>query len=647
MDKILKYFADNKLLVNIIILSIVLIGLYNSSQLKQDLFPLASLDQLVITVIYPGAAPEDVELNAVIPIERKIKKIRGIKDYTSFSVENMGRIVVSVEDDVDNVQQIKDDIFRELENVPDLADEVEDVSIFDANPKLRSIYEIGVKSKKDHVVSDKTLYSFVDELEENLLNLPDVSDIYKDGHTEREIHINVIPQKMSNYYISFNDIIQSIKTRNVRVTGGTLQSVHEDKTIISIGQFEDPMDVKEVIIRSNFEENRVRIKDIAKVKDSFKKKNIEVKINTIPGVSLRIVKKSNSDVVRTVKNVKKYLSAIKDDVPEGLEIIEIYDDSRSISSLLKIVKQNAFIGFLLVFLVLLLFLRDLRTSFWTAFGIPITILITLTYMKLAGFSINIITLGALITVMGMLVDHGIVISDIIFEYKSKGYSPVDAAIKGVMDVIAPVSITIITTIVAFIPMFYIKGMMGKFIYVFPSVIICALVASFIEATIILPNHLSQGKIKRLKDRKSSKNWFDPVAKFYQKLLMSFLKFRYFVVLFFIFIFIMTIVISIEPIKNFILLDDKSSDQVFIKLEAPQGTSLQKNTELTEKIEKIIYETLSTDELVSIKTVIGHHKVKGLKHKGNHENWALVSINLVPLTNRTRTADDIMNTLRKK
>ncbi|MCK4798396.1 MAG: efflux RND transporter permease subunit, partial [Spirochaetes bacterium] len=621
---------------------IIIIGIASMLQLKQDIYPDASPDIMFVNITYPGAAATDVELNAIVPIERKIKKINGIKEYFSLSVENSGRVVVYIDPDVDDVKAVKDEIFRELANVPDIADEVEDIEIIEANPKLRAVYEIGISEKDGYNITEKELYDFVDDLEKKVLKVKGVSDVRKEGYSDREIKINVDPKKMSKYYISLNDIVSSIKTRNVRITGGTLQSVFKDKTIVTIGEFIDPMEVKEVIIRSNFEQSRVRIKDIATVEDGFKKNNVEVKINGEKGVSLEILKKANADVVKTVKSIKKFLKSVENNLPEGIEIAKIKDESLSITSLLNVVRSNALIGFIFVFIVLFIFLLDFRTSFWTAFGIPITVLLTLTFMYFFGFSINIVTLGALVTVMGMLVDHGIVISENIYEHKLKGLSPIEATITGIKEVIAPVTVTIVTTIVAFIPMFYIKGMMGKFIYVFPVVVIFALLASFFEACFILPNHLSHGKIKT-----KNKNWFEPIVAAYEKFLHIVLKYRYIVVLFFVGLFVLTIFIAKEPIKNFILFDDDSSDQIFIKLEAVKGTNLSTTSNYTKKIEEIIPKIVFPNELISIKTITGHHIVEWLNHKGRHENWALIGINLVPLTQRKRNADEIMNALREK
>ena len=641
MERLFRFLENNKLLINVIILSIIIISVISMFQIKQDLIPQASPDVISATIFYPGAAAKDVEQNAIIPIENKLKNIIGIKEYNSISLENSGRVVIYIDQNADNVKSVKDEIFRELNNIPYLTEEVEGVIVKDLNPKLRPVYEIGIYPKKGSNITKKELYDFIDGLEDELLDIKEVGDITKEGYSDREIKIKVNPERIDNYYISLNEIIDSIKIRNVRSLGGSLQSVHRDKNIVTIGEFEDPLDVGEVIIRSDFEGNRVIINDIAKIEDDYKRKNVEIKINGNDGVTLKIIKKADADIVKTVKKIKKYLNSIRYVIPENIEISRISDASLSIVSLLKVLKSNALIGFIFVFIILFIFLQDFRTSFWIAFGIPFVIMITIIILNQIGFSLNLISLLALITLMGMLVDDGIVISEIIYEYKSKGMPPIEAAIKGTKDVIAPVAVSSITTIVAFLPMLSMGGMMGKFIFVFPIIVAITLLASLLEAGTFLPIHLAHSKIR--KNKKA--NWFDPIAKAYERILSILLKWRYLILLIFIILFIFTIKIVQKPVKNFVLLDDDSSDKILIKLEAETGINLSTTSNYTKKIEKIITNKIKPEELISTKTSVGHHITNGMKNKGYHENWALIEVNLVPLTERERNADEIIDKLR--
>ncbi|MCK4795863.1 MAG: efflux RND transporter permease subunit, partial [Spirochaetes bacterium] len=447
---------------------------------------------------------------------------------------------------------------------------------------------------------------------------------------------------LKRYNISLTSILSSIRSRNIRSTGGTIQSVTKNKNIVTIGQFKNPMDVKDVIIRANYEGKRIYIKDLAKVGMGFKEKTKELFINQKKGITVSIVKNENADISQTIENVKNFIEKNKKNYQEKYLISTIDDRSLSIKALLDVVQYNALIGFILVFIILLIFL-NFRSAFWTAFGIPSTIFITLIFMYLYGISLNIITLGALITVLGMMVDDAIVISENIHNYKMKGYSAYDAGYKGLTEVLFPVTVSILTTIVAFLPLLAIKGKMGLFISVFPIIVTVALLGSLFESVFILPQHVIHGKIKN----KESKEWFDFIAQGYKKLLIHILKFRYLVLLFFVILLIITIVISSNVFAKFILIKDDSSDTLLINLEAAAGTNLGTTTKLTKNIEKQILSAINKEEIIAVNTIIGHHRVKKINDRGNRENWAQVGIYLVPSTKRKRNVNEIVKSIKKK
>ncbi len=642
MRKLLEYFLNNKLLVNLLVVVVAIFGIYSLFHVRQDVFPEAELDMMFVTVVYPGASPADVEMNAIVPVEREIAKISGIKEYTSLSIENGGSIFISIDSDVDDKQSVKDEVFRNitLGNVPDLPSEIEDIGIVDMNPKLKSIYQIAVFPKEVTGISEPELYAYVDRLEDKLLKVTGVSDVREIGYRDREIHINVNPNAAERLQVSLNEIVNSIQTRNIRSTGGTIQSLFEEQSIVTIGQFDDPIDVGDVIIRSTFSGTRVRIRDIAHVEDGFEKENIQVRVNKEKAVVLEIVKNANADIVTTVDNVKNLLKNDRELGSDKFDIRVVSDNSLSIEALLNVVESNAIIGFVLVIIVLLVFL-DLKTSFWTAFGLPISMLMVMAFMYVAGYTLNMLSLCAMIMVLGMLVDDGIVIAENVYVKKRSGMSPLKATVEGTMEVVAPVTASHLTTIVAFLPMLAITGRMGRFITVFPIVVTAMLLASFLEAIFVLPNHLAHSKMKL----KKSKDWFEPVTRLYERFLKNVLKWRYIVVTVFIGLLIGAFFISNETLKNFVLFYDDSAEKINVDLDAPKGTSLKGMAELTSEIEDLVLETIPEELLVSSMATIGKHSGRRISAE-RYENWATLAITLIPKSERSSTAQDIIAELRK-
>ncbi len=644
MNKAIDFFVKNKTVTGFILIIILLTGFLSFKNLKQEVFPPTDINTMIIEILYPGASPRDSEINAVIPIEDKLSSVPGIKSTVSLSVENGGTVYVYLDPDVKDLKSVKDQIYRDISlSTEGISEDVEKISIIDINPKRMAVYSLAISYDDAEKLSEKDFYSYSEDIENKLKNIKGVGEVRVSGYKEREIKIKVNPFKLQSDYVSLNEITNSIQNRNVRVTGGSLQSVQKEHNIVTIGEFENPLEVENVIIRSTFEHPSLRISNIAEVEDSFKKQAVMVRVNKKPGITFSIVKKENSDIVKTVDNLKLFIEKEKKNVPDGLTLSAVEDRSLSIRSLLNVVASNAVIGFLLVFIILLFFL-DYKTAFWTAFGIPTTLLMLFTFFNLMDYSLNLITLGAVITVLGMLVDHGIVISESVFFFKNQGFSPAEAAVKGVADVISPVLITILTTIAAFLPLLYVGGIMGKFIKVYPVIISAALILSFLEAVFILPGHLAHIKDGK---KKIPKKRFEIFAEGYKKLLMKLFSFRYAVFVFFIFLLGLSLFLAKDNIKNFVLMWDNTADSFLINLEAPEGTPLEKTSELTVPLEELLNKAVKKNELYAVKTNIGHHTVKRVNSQGNHENWAQIEVYLVPQTERERSVEQIINAVKNE
>lgn len=656
MEKILRHFTKDKLLINLILISVTMYGLLHLNKVRKEHMPSVDIDKMLIIVTYPGASASDVELNAVIPIEDTLREISGIDEYFSVSMENMAKIQINIDSDITNKQKVKDEIFREISksNIPDIPDEVDDIQIIDINPKEKAVYTVllslknkeeqtGKNVKKSSVKDLRKLYSMADTLEELLRRVPGVSSINKQGYRENEIHINVIPRFLEAYDISLLDINSAIEKRNVRSSAGSMESLSsgEERSVMVSGQLQNPKEVEDVIIRSGFEQRRIKIKDVANVIESFDKETTRLLVNSTPGVVLSIKKKENADIIDTVEAIKSFFEENKNLYENNFQLTLVNDDSAIISSLLKVVLSNAALGFILVIVILFIFL-DLKTSIWTAFGIPFTMMITIAFMYVYNISLNVLTIGAVITVLGMLVDDAIVIAENIYDKKQKGFSGIEAAVQGTKEVILPVSITVLSTIIAFAPMMMIKGTMGKFIYVYPIVIAVTLIGSLFEASFVLPNHLVFNKSKNKIQK--SEIWFEKFKNTYGKSLFFALRKRYFVASVFFIMLVFTVIMSEKAIAGFVLFWDNSSEMISVNLTGKPGTSLEESENLAKKVEKKIQSVVEKKDLVSTFITTGAHGGHGFNVE-NHDHWASIQIKLTSKTNRKKTAEDYAEILR--
>lgn len=290
MEKIIVFFAKKTMLVNIIVMAVLFVGAYSYFNLQKESFPSTDLDRMLIAVTYPGATPLDVEQNAVIPIEEQLQGIAGIDEYQTTIIENIAIIMVKLDESLPNRQPVKDKIFREMQNVPDLSSDVDQVTTYDLNPANMSIYTLGVHFKEGMEGDERELFDVSKRLENELVRLDGVSEIRISGRTDPEIHIYADPIKLQQNYISLSDIVNSLSIRNVRATGGDIENKGKEQTIVTYGEFTNPKEAENVIIRSTFNGQKVRVKDIASVSMGFKEKNVLMRVNKASGYSLDVVK---------------------------------------------------------------------------------------------------------------------------------------------------------------------------------------------------------------------------------------------------------------------------------------------------------------------------------------------------------------------
>lgn len=650
MEKIIVFFAKKTMLVNIIVMAVLFVGAYSYFNLQKESFPSTDLDMMLIAVTYPGATPLDVEQNAVIPIEEQLQGIAGIDEYQTTIIENIAIILVTLDDSLPNRQPVKDKIFREMQNVPDLSSDVDEVTTYDLNPANMSVYTLGIHFKEGMEGDERELFDVSQRLENDLVRLDGVSEIRISGRTDPEVHIYADPIKLQQNYISLSDIINSLSIRNVRATGGDIENRGKEQTVVTYGEFTNPQEAENVIIRSTFNGQRVRVKDIATVSMGFEEKDVLMRVNKASGYSLDVVKNENADIIKTIEEVNKYLKENVDLIPENIEITVMGDNSRTINSLLSIVTSNLIQGFIIIFITLIIFL-DFKSAIFTSLGMVITMFSCLIYMRVTGITFNTMSLAAVITVLGMIVDNSIVVSENIFNFKQSGYKGLEATRLAVSDVVMPMIVSTLTTVAAFFPLLTISGMMGKILNLFPKIVIFTLIISLLQATLLLPNQLQdkEDKYKNYKPKKSKfKNpldfdkdkLFDKMKIPYGAILEKLLHVRYLVIASFVALLIGSIFLAQNSFKNFVLIYDTSADTIVINIETPIGSTKDITTEQISKIEDVVSSVVKPEELIAIYTLVGQQVDQEIisEEKGS---LAGIMIYLVPAAERKRTADDLV------
>ena len=625
MNSFLDFLVRQKKLALVFSISVIALGLVSLNNIQRDQFPDVDFEIMTIVTSYPGASPEDVEQNITNVIEDELSSVTGIDKFTSTSRAGVSSIVITFSQDVSDLSEIKQEVRNVVNRIKSLPEEVVDLPrVIDRKTSRKSIIKISLSSDE---IDYAELRGMVDSIAQSIESIEGVSEVTKDGYLDKEIQIHIDPEKLYQYELSLPQVMSAITQRNQRYTVGSNHNDKNEKTIVVLSKFDAATDVSEVIVKSTFEGLIVRLKDIAVIKSGNVEEKSIVRVNGKKGFILRVKKQAQADVITTVDLVKAYMEKTGGKYNNQLDIFYSSDLSKYVRNRLDIVTNNGLIGLLLVLVVLGAFL-SFKTAFWVAVSLPVSLLGTVALLGATGETINLISLAAMILVLGIVVDDSIIVAESIYHYKQTGEDNFKSASHGFKRVIMPVVTTILTTILAFSSMFLMGGMMGKFVYVIPLVIIFALILSFLEVSLALPAHLAGSN-----EKKKEHYWFEYFENKFEVFLSKILNFHYLVIG----IFSITLVISIyfaSTQMKFTLFPAVGVDTINTRMTMNTGSSLSNTEAKAKQVEELIYRIVG-DDLVSVTTDVG----KYFTHK------AKMTIELLPASERDKSSKEILKSLK--
>ena len=574
MIRFFEYFASRHMLANILMVVALGGGLLVATSVRRDLFPRVELDQVVVTTLVPGASPEDVELNVTTPIETELNALSDLKKTESISIEDYSVIVVHLDPDLSRSR-----VDALVQSIRESAARARLPSDLPGPPRVSRIrmselpiLEVGVVGKGK---SYRELREEARILSKELKEIDGVAAIKKYGYRPREVKVEIDPGALARHEVALSEVVRALSERNVRSTGGQLESFTGRRNLVTLARFRDPSEAEDVVIRSNFLGNAVRVGDVAAVRDGFKEERTLSRINGQPDmIVLSIRKREAADIIRTTERIRRHLE--QRDVP-GLEYHFSNQLARYVSTSFDVVVTNGLTGLVLVCLVLVMFL-NFRTALWVALGIPVSLLGAIALLPLFDVYLDVVTLTAMILLLGLIVDDAIIVAESIHAHYAEGMSPVAAAGAALGKMIVPVVTTIATTILAFMPMFFIPGEIGKFIFVIPLVIALALLVSLLEGVLILPAHVAGSLGKQTES--AGVDWrqavFERWRAKYTDLLGRLLDRRHALIG----VFALALVGSLTYASlrmNIVLFPTDSAEEFAIFLETPVGTALEETS----------------------------------------------------------------------
>ena len=521
MKKILAAFAANTVFANIVILMIFFAGGLAAMNMLRESFPQFSVDMISIQVAYPGADPEEVEEGISLKIEDALETIEGIKQYTSNSSENMAVLTVEIlssHETGDVLDQIKARIDA-ISTFPEDAEQPVITEILFRN----SVMMLSLSGN----LSEKQLKTQANKIRAELKQMDGISEVEVFGSRDYEISIEISEKQLQKFNLTLAGAAREIRESILNLHGGTIRTSGEDIRVRTIGRKYSGEELAEIIVITTPNGGLVPLGRIAHIKDGFTEDPILALIDGVPAIFVMIFKTADEDSLNIADQVSQFISEKQQQLPPDVFLTDFYDHTKSLKARIDLLSRNGIIGLGLVFFLLWVFL-DLRLSFWAGLGIPISLAGGLVLLWGMGETINMISLFGFIMVLGIVVDNAVVVGESIYFQRQQGKPPLQAAVDGVFEIGLPVTAAVTTSIVAFIPLAFIGGVIGKFIAILPVVVIACLLISLVECLFLLPAHLSN--LPELNRQKSPTwliaRWTHKFQQFMQQGLERFIEIKY-------------------------------------------------------------------------------------------------------------------------
>ena len=666
-----KISVNNPVLANMLMIIIIIFGLFAWINLPRELTPEIALQSATVTTLYPGASPEEVEKLVTAPIEDAIEE-NVSKINLLFSTSSEGRSVISIDfeemSDRDYDKEIEN-LRTAVEQVNELPEEiledpqVEELDVSSGFPMLT----IAVGGN----ISETQMRDIAENLKDEILDIKNIASVRIAGLREREIWIEVNPDRLKAYQIPIAKVITAVGASNLNLPAGTMELGNTEFMVRTMGEFAHPDTIGETIIAVQPTGTPLRLKDIATVSDTYEEARTLSRINAEPSISLSVQKKTEGNTIALVAQLRELVEKRRADLPEGAELTAVNDYSVILKERLGILETNAFFGLLLVVFMLFLFI-GWRNALFAALGIPVAFMATFWFMSVGGYSLSGVSLFGLILVVGIVVDDAIVVIENIYRHIERGEPPKVAAIRGAEEVGWPVLAASLTTICAFGPLMFMSGVSGQFMRVVPIMAILVLIASLFEVFVILPAHVAEwGKARPPAGRSRLENlrtrsrdafvlsayiagffagfglFFDFIRSRYVRILKITIRHRY------AFVGCVLWMGLIVCVGAFLVLDrelfpGEDFPQFYVKAEMPPSYGMQETTAVVAQLEAAA-KTLPSSEVAAIVSNIGLHTPTGGLMEGitYGSNFGEVIVELTPKQERTRGVDDIIAELRTK
>ena len=483
----IAWMTRNPVTANLFMLVLLIGGLMTARKIKKELFPDFDLDRVSIVVYYPGASPEEVERGIILAVEERIRGLDGVKEITSKASEGSASVVAELLEDVDG-QKVYQEIQQEVDRITTFPEDVEE-PIISLATRRRGVLDIALYGDvPEHILREQA-----EIMRDRFLASGDITQVELSGIRDFEVGIYISRDTLRKYGLTLNEVARRIDELALELPGGVIKTEAGEILLRMKERREYGGEFASLPIITRNDGTIVRLDDIAEIRDGFDEDADRfASWNGKPAVMINIYRVGNQTPIGVAKAGRELIGEFNKEMPPGIKLAIRRDRSKIYEQRINLLKRNGIIGIILVMVVLGLFL-EARLAFWVMMGVPISFLGGMILLPYTGSSINLISMFAFLIALGIVVDDAIIVGENVYEHRQRGDSFLDAAIQGTREVSVPVTFSVLTNMVTFLPLMFLPGFIGKIWFVIPVVVNLVFFFSLMECIFILPAHLAHAK----------------------------------------------------------------------------------------------------------------------------------------------------------
>lgn len=633
-EGVIGYMARNSIATNLLMLVLLGGGIYTMYTIQKEVFPEFQLDFVEVSVAYPGASPAEVEQGVLQPVEEAVRGVQGIKEIVSEANEGSGQISIELMAGSERMRAFQD-IDQAINRIRTFPDDIERPEVR-LQSRQRDVLQIGLYGSTDIW----TLRQIAERLRIILLNNPSITQVELGNVPDYETRIEIPRLNLQKYGLTLGQVADIIRQSSNDVPAGAVQTQSGEILLRMQERKQWAEEYGNITVVSSESGAKVALKDIATITDGFEETGFHGQFNQQNYVELRIFRIGDQSPLEIADAVETILQDYQ--LPPGVKFRTDRNRAADYRERLSLLTENGLLAIIIVLLILTLYL-EYRLAFWVMMGMTVSFIGGMIFLPLIGISVNMISMFGFLVVLGIVVDDAIVVGENVYEYRQKGLSPMQAAIAGTKDVSKPVVFSIVTTIIAFVPLLFMPGETGKFWQPLPAVVIVILAVSLFEALFILPSHLGHLKKEGTKNKviiklegyqRAFAKAFDRfMENQYRPFLDLCLKYRYITLCAAVSLLLVVGGYGYSGHMGMILMPEVAADEIEAGVRLPVGTTPDQAAKVAHAISDATQRMFEEHNLYEV--------AEGIKTNVRGQNFIDVEIVMLPPDQREVTAGEVI------